>query len=255
MQAYLDLADLYRAQKNYEEAIKLLGTAIGIAPKNAELYQHLGLTYLASSNAEKAVTNFNRAIEYDQKNSDNYFYLARVYSELRHDDEAALTQLLKGTVLNPKDSDFDIAIADVHRRKKNYPEAIKYFESAIKKTPNVPWTYKDLAKIYEVQGKNEDAIRYYEEALKRLDPNDSSTPTTKELYLGRQARLRGKYDEAIAHFRNVNYPDEPGQSIYDIGVVYVLTKKKKLAGEQLAQLIQLRSALAEDLRQMIAEMK
>lgn len=250
--SYLDLAGIYRAQKNYDEAIKLLTTAIGIAPKSAELYQQLGLVYLARKDADEALTNFNRAIEYDSKDSVTYFYLARVYSELRLEDDEAINQLLKGIECNPKDPDFDVAIAEINRRRKNYLEAIKYFESAIQKVPASPWNYKDLAKIYEAQGRNDDAIRYYNEALKRMTPNDSAT---KELYLGRIARLMGNHGDAIEHFRRVNYPDEPERSDYEIGVVYVVSKNKKAALAQYVLLKEKKSTLAEDLLTQIKEMK
>jgi len=99
---------------------------------------------------------------------------------------------------------------------------------------------------------NSEAARYYDEALKRLDANDSST---RALYLGRKSRLLGNYNEAIEYFRKVNYPDEPGQSVYEIGVVYVTGGKKKLASQQYQQLVKLNSPLAEDLRKKIDEMK
>lgn len=251
LQSYLDVANIFRGQKNYDEAIKYLTAAIGVAPKKPEPYQQLGLVYFDRSNADEALKNFNRAVEYDPNNFVNYFYLATVYSKLKHEDEPASKQLLKAIELNAKDPDLYSALAEIHKRQRNYPEAVRVLMVAIKHAPKVPWIYKDMAKVYEAQKMNGEAVRYYEEALKRLDANDSST---RALYLGRKARLLGNYAEAIEYFRKVNYPEEPGQSPYEIGVVYVVSKNKKAALAQYEQLKKLKSSLAEDLLTRINEL-
>lgn len=252
LQSYLDLADIYRRQKNYAEAVKPLTTAIGVEPKNPGPYQKLGLVYLDSANTDQALRYLNRAIEYDSKNPVTYFYLARVYSELQHDDEAAIKQLLTAIELNPKDPDGYSILADIHKRRKNYSEAVKLLNTAITNAPNSPFNYKDLAKVYEAQKMNDEAIRNYEEALRRVDAGDSSTKT---LYLGRIARLRGSYAEAIDHFRKVSFSDDPGRSVYEIGVVYVCSKNRKAARAEYDRLKPLSASLAEDLLRQINEMK
>jgi tetratricopeptide (TPR) repeat protein len=250
--AYLDLADIYRTQKNYAEAINPLTAAIGVAPKNPAPYRQLGRIYLDSANADEALRNFNRAVEYDSKNAVNHYYLARVYSELKHDDDAAIKHLLTAIQLNPKDPDGYSFLADIHKRRKNYSEAIKLLNTAITNAPNDFRNYRDLAKVYEAQKMNGEAIRYYEEALKRVDAGDSATKT---LYLGRIARLQGRYTEAIEYFRKVSYPDTPGQSGYEIGIVYVVSKNKKAAQAEYERLKTLSASLGDDLLRQINEMK
>jgi tetratricopeptide (TPR) repeat protein len=178
--------------------------------------------------------------------------MASVYSELKRDDDAAIKELLRAVEVNPKHADAYSGLADIYRRRKDYPEAVKHLTTAIGISPSVPWAYKDLAKVYEAQGKSEDAIHYYEEAIKRLDPNDAST---KSLYLGRIERIRGNYAEAIAHFQKLDPAVLPGQTIYEVGVVHVVSKNKKAAMEQYQQLVNLKSPLAEELLAKINDMK
>jgi tetratricopeptide (TPR) repeat protein len=262
-----------RNEKDFEEAIRWLKKAVEIKPNEAMYYQALG-------------TSYKKAIEYDPKNPNPYFDMADIYANLKHNKDAAIEalkkaielkpdyakayrslginyyhkdnvteavkQLLKAIEIDPKYLQAYIDLAEIYKAQKNYPEAIKYFERATELSPTEFYSYKELAKIYEAQQKNEVAVRYYEEAINRLSADDSST---KNLYLGRIARLKGQYAEAIEYFRKVNFPDEPGQAYYEIGVLYVVSKNKSAALEQHRQLVQLKSPLADELLKRIKEMK
>jgi tetratricopeptide (TPR) repeat protein len=276
-------------EEDYAEAIRLSKKAIEINNAYASAYFLLGRIYTFYKNgamADEALANLEKASEYDPKNPDVYYAIADVYDSWKHnpdaaiqylrkaievkpdyakaylylglvydekkDDAEAIKQLLKAIGLDPKYLDAHLWLASLYREGKNYPEAIKYLNKAIEIAPTDLRPYKELAKVNEAQGKNEDAIHYYEEALNRTDANDSAT---KNLYLGRIARLKGQYAEAIAFFQKVNFPNTPGQANYDIGVTYVLSKNRKAALEQHQQLVQLKSSLAEELLNKINEMK
>ncbi len=155
------------------------------------------LVYLDSANADEALRYLNRAIEYDWKNPVTYFYLARVYSELKRDDEAAIKQLLRAIERDMKDPDGYSILADIHKRRKNYSEAVKVLNTAITNAPDSPFNYKDLAKVYEEQKMNDEGIRNYEEALKRVDAGDACTKT---LYLGRIARCEAVTPRLLTTF-------------------------------------------------------
>lgn len=252
LQPYLDLAQIYRTRKDYPTAVKYLTAAIEIEPTNPKPYRQMGVLYYERSDADAASANFKRAIEYDPKNPLNYLNMASVYSDLKHDDDAAIKELFRAIEVDPKYVDAYTSLAEIYRRRKDYPEAIKYLTMAIVISPSVPWTYKDLAKVYEAQGKSEDAVHYYEEAIKRLDDDDVST---RSLYLGRIERIHGNYAQAISLFQKVDPKALPGQTMYEVGVVYVASKNKKAALEQHQQLVQLKSSLAEDLLAKINDMK
>jgi tetratricopeptide (TPR) repeat protein len=111
-----------------------------------------------------------------------------------------------------------------------------------------------MAKVYEAQRKNEDAIRYYQQAIGLLKADDTFG---KELYTCRIERLRRNYAEAIRCFQNLKplASEDPGQQPYDIGLTYVASGDKKAAMEQYEQLKKVGSALAAELISQINEMK
>lgn len=285
---------LFRARKNgneddYVEAIRLLRKALELNHAFASAYFDLGKVYTfykGGAMADQALANLEKAAEYDAKNPAVYYAIADVYFSHKHNNEAAIhylgkaievksdyvraywflgliyhekkddaeavKQLMKALELDPKYLDANLSLIAIYAAQKNYPEAIKHLNKAIEDSPTDFFAYKELAKVYEAQGKNEDAIHYYEEAMNRLKADDSAIRT---LYLGRIARLRGQYAEAIEIFTKLKFPDEPTQPAFEIGVTYVVSKNKKAAEEQYQKLVQLKSPLAEDLLRKINEMK
>ncbi len=283
-----------RDEEDFNEAVRWVKKAIEIRPKNSIFYRAMGSIYLIHSNADEAIANYTKAIEYDPNNPDNYFNMADVYSDLKHnydaaierikqvialkpdsarayqclgaayhhknDDTEAIKQELKAIEIDPKYLQAHLDLAEIYKTRKNYSEAIQHLQSAIGIMPTDFYPYKELAKIYEEQQKNEDAIHYYEEAIKLLDANAQTKNFlwTKNLYLGRIERLRGHYAEAISYFQKLPQPPSEGplgQTQYDIGLTYIAGKNKKAALEQYQQLVQLKSPLAEELLEKIKEMK
>lgn len=274
---------------DYVEAIRLSKKALEINNAFASAYLLLGHIYKfykAGAMADEALANYTKAAEYDPKNPAIYFNIADLYSGLKRNYEAAIEyyrkaieikpdyaqayrglghayrqknndaeaikQMLKAMESDPKYLDAYFELAEIYKDQKNYSEAIKYLERATELAHEDFYPYKELAKIYEEQQKNKDAIHYYEEAMSRLKPDDS---LTKTLYLGRIARLKGQYAEAIEYFRKVSFPDEPGQPYFEIGLTYVVSRNKRAALEQHQQLVQLKSPLADELLRKIKEMK
>jgi tetratricopeptide (TPR) repeat protein len=275
-----------KSENDFNEAVKLLKTAIEIKPRSAMYYQALGLTYEFHSDADLALDNYLKAAEHAPKDPYNYFHMADVYAKLKHNDDAAIELLKKAMELKPDNGEAHWRLAQVYSHKgnnaeaisyllrtieldskylqayldlatiydeqKNYAEAIKYLQSATQIAPTNFVPYKELGRVYGHQQKNAEAIHYYEEAINRLKAEDSSF---KNLYLCRIVRLRGHYAEAIDCFQKMSNPNDPGQTIYELGLTYVASKNKKAALDQYDKLVQLKSQLAEELLKQIKDMK
>lgn len=274
-----------RNEKDFAEAIRLLKKAVALRPKAALYYESLGVVYEKHSEADEALANYQKAAEYDPRNPEPYLHMADVYADLKHNDDAAIERLKKALELKPDPQTYwrlaqvysrkkdeteaiklllkaleldanylpaHLDLAFLFRESKNYPEAIKHANKAIALAPTDSQPYKEMAKIFEAQQNSAEAIRYYEEAIKRLKANDSNL---KNLYLGRIARLGGRYAESIDYFKKLNFPGGPAQMYYDSGVTYVVSRNKQAALEQHQQLTLLKSDLAADLLKRIKEMK
>ena len=113
---FLELADIYVAQKSYDEAIDVFTEALEFTPDNPELLFRVGITHLAAGNSFKAFECLGNALTHNPKLS-----------------EAILAA---GSMLQEKD-DVDVAL-------------IKYRVAAIQR-PNSPelWSNIGMAFFFE----------------------------------------------------------------------------------------------------------
>lgn len=255
--AYYALGAVYQAHANPDEALASYEKAAQYDPKDPTTYMMLGQGYLdLKQNAEAAIQYFRRTIELKPDYAEAHWRLGLAHHHKKDYAEAA-REILEAIKYAPKDLQAYLALASVYKDQKNYAEAIQYLKKATGVAPKDFRPHKELAKIYEEQKRNDDAIRSYEEAISLLDAEYSWFAWTKNLYLGRIERLRGRYAEAIAYFQKLPQPpaELPGQTLYEIGLTHVAGKNKRAALEQYQQLVRLKSPLADELRNKIDEMK
>ena len=92
--------------------------------------------------------------------------------------------------------------------KKNYEEAIQYYDKVLEIEPNAKVVLNNKGNALSNLGKYEEAIQYYDKVLKinlviaklfGSDPNDINTLYSK----GNALFALGKYDDAIEHYDKV----------------------------------------------------
>jgi Tfp pilus assembly protein PilF len=143
--------------------------------------------------AERA---FEKAIETDPSCGCGYFGLARI-AKLRHQDaeadtlhaeavkrdpsfasDANLKKLNAGPPVSQRTPQRDAQVATQMGwesfRKKDYAQAISYFEFAIKQDPSSAPGYFGIAYVYSVQNKLDKAVEYYRLSLKHDDTHADS---------------------------------------------------------------------------------
>lgn len=284
--AYFLRAQTKGNEADYEQAIELLNQAIKINPSFAPAYSALGNVYKFyknGANVDAALANYEKAKSYNPNDASIYFLIGDLHASVTHNYDAAIKYLNEAIRLKPdyadaywilalvhrerkddteavrlfleglkyrKSRDAYFLLADTYDRQKNYAEAIKWMQEGVKVDPESHLPYLHLARFYTHWNKSDEAIRYYNEAINRLKPDDSAN---KNLYLCRIIRLRHQYDEALACFRKLVYP-QTDQVPYEIGATYVDAGNKQAALAQYQQLVTLKSPLAESLLQQINEM-
>jgi tetratricopeptide (TPR) repeat protein len=273
-----------RSEEDFKEATSWLKKAIEVRSSFAEAYKALGVTYWKHFDAEDALTNFYAANRYDANDADTFVNMARVYLELKNNNQGAIgclkkaieikpsfaeaysllgvahnregnideaiKQTLKAIEIDPKYYQAYLDLGSIYRDHKNYPEALRSINKAIEITPDDYRPYKELAKLYESQQKSEEAINNYQEATKNLKID---VPWVRNLFLCRIERLRAHYAAAIGCFQQITSADQPGLISYEIGATYVASKNKKAALAEYEKLKQIRSSLADDLFRLIHE--
>jgi cytochrome c-type biogenesis protein CcmH/NrfG len=89
-------------------------------------------------------------------------------------DEARVQSLT--TILNsdPKNVNAAVQLGNTYFDSERYPDAIKWYEQALKLDPNNPDASTDLGVSYYYSNRTEDALKQFEHSLK-LNPNHTKT--------------------------------------------------------------------------------
>ncbi|HXV49951.1 MAG TPA: tetratricopeptide repeat protein, partial [Candidatus Binatia bacterium] len=123
--AYVNLADLYRAQGRDVDGESLLRKGLKVAPKNAMLHHALGLALVRLKRSDAALNELESATILEPGNA----RLAYVYAVALHStgkSDAAIKRLEKTLAAHPNDRDILQALVSYHQARGDNVEAIKY---------------------------------------------------------------------------------------------------------------------------------
>lgn len=164
---------------------------------NSNLHYQLGLGLYRSGNYIRAMQEFITAKRFDPEAARNYNAIAMVYM-MTGRDAMAVPNLEKAVSLDSGFSDAYYNLGIIYMRNKKYPEAEKYFKSALKNPfYNTPYeSYAQLAKAYIAEKK-------YAEALKVLKISKllNGGYALTYYYLGRYYSAVGNLDSALKNYQ------------------------------------------------------
>ncbi len=125
------LGDLYLAQSDLDNAIKVYCDAILLDTQDYRGYSKAGVALWEKDYVEEALVSFHKAVELNPENSFSYNNLGIIYLDGLMDAE----------------------------------EALDYFEEAISLNPNYTLAYFNAARASEAMGFTNDAANYYQAAI------------------------------------------------------------------------------------------
>jgi tetratricopeptide (TPR) repeat protein len=146
-------------------------------------YLRIGKMYSEMKDMTQAITYYNKAIEKDPENGDGYYELGKGYFN-NENYISAIDNFGKAKSKGLKTSILYLYSGLANYYEKKYDDAASDFQTSIDLKPTTI-TYLFLAKSYRQMGKNEAAIKEYENALS-LEPDNQEAKdaikvlTTKE---------------------------------------------------------------------------
>lgn len=184
-EVYINLADLYFKQKNYNDAIDLLHIGTAEVPDNMVLKHYLARVYMEDARLDLAIDELDKILEAQPENYDAYYDLARVYFELG-----------------------------------NYLLSIENFENVLLYKEDNEWVYYYLAQAYEANDEVDKALSNY---LKAIALNDKFHPAYKKA--GVLFLARNDIEGAIEYFEDYIKMDIPEEEIQNIKKIIERIKK------------------------------
>lgn len=146
------------ADQTISPELKALNLKIAGEPQNAQNFVDRSRWYSDHNQPDSALRDVRRALAIDSLNPAHYIALSEVY-QFTGKFQDAEKALIKARALNPDDNEARIAHARFYLVFKNYEEAIKLVEEAIKKTPRNPKAYFIAGLVFLEKGDTTAAIR------------------------------------------------------------------------------------------------
>src|SRR6185436_7806910 len=192
---HLEAGREYLLEGRYNEAISELSMATSLDAKLAEAHNLLGVAYDKKGFADRAKESFERAVKSEPNDADTLNNLGfSLYQNGNY--RAAVDRLKRAVKLAPNDERILNNLGLALCRLGKFDEAFKNFARATGPLMG----NLNTARMLERFGRDEDAIRYYEDA-RRLDP--SSAVAMKRLVDLYQRTGHPQQSQAIAETLNL----------------------------------------------------
>ncbi|MBC6984027.1 type IV pilus biogenesis/stability protein PilW [Alteromonas sp. BZK5] len=149
----------------------------------AKTRMSLGLTYLQNNNYTQAKKNLDKALEFNPRSADVQFAMAYYY-QLVGDNLRAEEYYETAIDLSPNNGDIANSYGAFKCQNGEYEKAKAYFFDAINNRlyANAAQTYENLALCAQSQGKLDEAIGYFQDALKHQPARGKSLFLLSEFY-------------------------------------------------------------------------
>ncbi len=221
-QLYRTLADIFRSENRFAEAISISKKAQVLFPNDGNLYTDLSLLYSLADRPQDAVEAGKGAVLILPTQPAGHTNLCRAYNDT-----------------------------------KSYNQAISACNGALKLKPGDGETLFYLGRAYNLSGKTVEATKFYAQAVAGLLENVKNDPNSSESWylLGNAYFTDGQRDKAMeAYIKCLEISPKFAKARYNLGIIYTLAKQKPAAVEQYDRLVALDARLAQKLREEIDRM-
>lgn len=226
----LALGDVYRAKRDFENAVLMYEKVASIEQANSDLSYYmavsykglsryekqraaaneairkgtkfpgeawylLGDSYLQEKNYEMAIEPYERALTANKDIYEAYVNLAETY-RYRGDYKKAISTLNRGIKVFDNDGGFLVNLTWYNSLAGNNGEAIREGQKAIKVAPGNSMAFTNLCRAYSDSGLHKQALDTCKEALK-INSNDGET----HYYMARAYNKLGQSSEAVKEYK------------------------------------------------------
>jgi superkiller protein 3 len=216
---YRALAEMYRSQSRFTDAIDITRRALRLYPTDGGFYTDISWYYSLAGRYQEAVDSAQAGIQIQPGEYMAYTNLCRAYNDLSKPDLA-----------------------------------ISACNNALKIKPDDGETYFYLARAYDLQNKTADATRYFKKAVVGLEAFTRENPTYSDAFylLGNAYFADDQPQKAIgAYTKSLELSPNFARARYNMAMVHVSEKQKAPATAQYNILLKLDQALAGKLKTQI----
>ncbi|HLV80140.1 MAG TPA: tetratricopeptide repeat protein, partial [Chthonomonadaceae bacterium] len=176
MQYCVQLSQLYLERASLGDrssrALQMAQRAVQLDPQSADAFFQLGQACVATNQLRPAVTAYQHAIDLQPGYGPSYRELGQTYTRLGEIAEGKMMlalyrkyeafdmekqELTTRSKARPKDATAQMALGDFYVRARDFSHATELYERAVRLAPENGTAHAHLARLYRVQGREEDA--------------------------------------------------------------------------------------------------
>ena len=179
-------------KKNYEQALKDVQEALKAEPGNSAFNLGLANIYRSQGLYKEAVDAYKKVLEIEPTSADVPYFMALSYSKIgdyQSQEQAAAEAVKKNT---PFVGESFYLLGEALQKNKKYDEAIAAYQQAINAKPDIYEVYVNLPEIYRLQSRYEEAINVTKKGL-TLYPNNGELFKNLSWYYS----LADRHNEAV----------------------------------------------------------
>ena len=188
----------------------------GVNINELDFRQEYSALLMKYNQLEEALKNFLLLTKLDPNNAENFYNAGHIYENQNRYD-IALGFMQKAVMLNKKHAKAHAEIGLMLYRTKQYNEAKKEIDTAIKLSPETYSSYYYLGKILKDAKDLQGAIKSFEKAQRDPDVKQKAIIEHGSCYL-----IAGRYDNAAVDFNRAIELDKNGQNQETIYARYFL---------------------------------
>jgi tetratricopeptide (TPR) repeat protein len=213
---YVERADLYFEQKEYDRALADYEQALRVAPDNADALFGRGCTHLQRDEDDLALADFSAVIRLAPGAAEAYVYRGGVYAD-RKEYGPALADFNEALRLDPRSADAYVGRGKALRDQKDFDGALADFRQATRLEPDSPEGYNELAWVWatcpRADLRNGNVALEYATRACRL--SDWADPLCLDTFAAAYATL-GDFDQAVRWQKKaLEAPDDLPETLRD----------------------------------------
>ena len=184
-------------KKDYRNAISKYSEALLVVPNFPAAYFWKGYSHYYLNEYDQSISDFNQA-ESQGFDKPLEIYKVRWYLNFQAKNyDAALTDALAASKVEPNNSTYTMALGDIYRLKESYADAAIYYKKAAEQNPDNSDAQFFLAASYSNLGETEQQGAAALEALRRKTKYVGES----YFYVADSLNKRRKFDEAAEYYQ------------------------------------------------------
>ena len=212
-------------EQEYDEAIRRFQQVLALEPRHAAAYVHLGVSYAARERFAASIAAYQEARRLHPD-------LAGLVAE-----SIELVERLQRAKENPDDPTVQAQLGDLYASDGRSDRAIESYEKVIALAPHWPQGFFTLARYYEAEERDAEALRTYGQGL-ALDPSNAHARNNYEkLAIKRAIELGKPVVLALGADQTVAIDPNSATSYYQLGLRYLRNDEADAAVVALRQAI------------------